>query len=457
MTPPAAHATPLTDFATWEPLSWLLWEQCADKGGAGPFDLSGQLSRGAWSLPRLGRDFPREQRAVEPVLAALAASGTAEVAFVARLTADGSVTLRLFPSSPAVEPGIASAHPGALVLVEGAVPEPWRRLPEPVPGAVAAPSADPALLARTLRARLPGATGADPAGLAAAEARLGRPLPPELRALYTVVRGEWRDRADAPEAGERVYEALSCELLPLSQVYVADAASRPCPWVFGAMEAVRTPPGAAVQGLPGSPGWLVFGGNGGGDRLAVDLTPGPGGHLGQVVLIGHEESVGAELLADSLTSLVLRAGEEDEEDEGPHPRHTESPEVAYVNARGIPSVAAAAHPALEVLSLGRWESPPTSLAPVLGLPRLRSLSAGPGTLAEPLEIGRLDGLEFLRLPPAEWQALLAADAVPRGLLAAAIEPGRADSPLTTVALANEILGRWGRPPIAEQVVSGTLG
>ncbi|MYX24009.1 SMI1/KNR4 family protein, partial [Streptomyces sp. SID8380] len=61
------------------------------------------------------------------------------------------------------------------------------------------------------------------------------------------------------------------------------------------------------------------------------------------------------------------------------------------------------------------------------------------------------------LPPAEWRALLAADAVPRGLLAAAIEPGRADSPLTTVALANEILGRWERPPIAEQVVSGTLG
>ncbi|SCE12249.1 hypothetical protein GA0115251_14301, partial [Streptomyces sp. TverLS-915] len=110
MTPPAAHATPLTDFATWEPLSRLLWEQCADKGGAGPFELSGQLSRGAWSLPRLGRDFAREQRAVEPVLAALAASGAAEVAFVARLTADGSVTLRLFPSSPAVEPGIASAH-----------------------------------------------------------------------------------------------------------------------------------------------------------------------------------------------------------------------------------------------------------------------------------------------------------------------------------------------------------
>ncbi|EFG65536.1 SMI1/KNR4 family protein [Streptomyces sp. SPB074] len=456
MTPPAAPATPLTDFATWEPLSRLLWERCAGTGGEGPFERSGQLSRGAWSLGPGGSDFSRELRAVEPVLAALAASATAEVAFVARLTASGAVTLRLFLPSPAVEPGIASAHPGALLLVEGAVPEPWRRLPEPVPGAVASPSADAARLTRTLRARLPGATGADAGALAAAEARLGRPLPPELRALYTVVRGEWRDVADDPEAAERVHEAVSCELLPLSEVYVADAASRPCPWVFGAMEAVLTPPDAAVQGLPGSPGWLVFGDNGGGDRLAVDLTPGPGGHVGQVVLIGHEESVGAELLAGSLTSLVLRAGEEEEEDAGPRAGQVECPEVAYVNARGVPSVAAAAHPALEVLSLGRWESPPTSLAPVLNLPRLRSLSAGPGTLADPLEIGRLDGLEFLRLPPAEWRALLAADAVPRGLLAAAIEPGRADSPLATVALANEILGSRGRPPIVEQVVSGTL-
>ncbi|MFE5898173.1 hypothetical protein ACFQ67_12250 [Streptomyces sp. NPDC056488] len=95
----------------------------------------------------------------------------------------GKTLLHLFDTGPAVEPGIGSSRPGALVLVEGAVPEPWRRLPDPVPDAVPAPTADAALLERTLREPLPGAIGATEEGLAAVEERLDVALPEEWRVL----------------------------------------------------------------------------------------------------------------------------------------------------------------------------------------------------------------------------------------------------------------------------------
>ncbi|CAM5675205.1 hypothetical protein SSPIM334S_07164 [Streptomyces spiroverticillatus] len=63
--------------------------------------------------------------------------------------------------------------PGALLLVEGAVPEPWRRLPGPAPAAVPAPSTDPVLLEETLREHLPDALGTAEEETTAAEQRLG--------------------------------------------------------------------------------------------------------------------------------------------------------------------------------------------------------------------------------------------------------------------------------------------
>ncbi len=52
-----------------------------------------------------------------------------------------------------------------------------------------------------------------------------------------------------------------------------------------------------------------------------------------------------------------------------------------------------------MLSIGVWEGEPFSLAPVADLPRLRTLTAMPGTLADPLEITGLTRLEFLALGP----------------------------------------------------------
>lgn len=366
--------SPIHEFATWEPLLWLLATDNAERLAAPGGHVAGHVSRGGWSVPVRRRspppgrasqieDMQEEYDAVGRVHTALAESGVEGVAFVAEISPAGRAVLHLIETGPAVEPGIGGPHPGPILLVEDAVPEPWRRLPGPADGVLPDPAADPASLERTLRERLPDAIGATEEEIADAERRLGFALPAELKALYRVTRARWEDWDGDYDKAEPVYDAVGCELLPLDRLYVADASSRPCSWRFAAMEAVVTPPDAKVQGVVGSPGWIVFGDNGGGDRLAVDLTPGPRGHTGQIVLIGHEDNIGADLLAASLTDLVLN-GEHEE-----RARRREAPAVAYVNVASLGGVEEAAHPDLEVLSIGVLEGgAPVSLAPVVGLP-----------------------------------------------------------------------------------------
>ncbi|MGN9844527.1 SMI1/KNR4 family protein [Nonomuraea sp. H19] len=451
------------DFVTWEPLLRLLRAGNVKSLAAPGGHVAGRIDRHGWSLPlpprfpRPGRalqveDMQDEVDAVERVQSALADVGADGISFAAEIGPTGRTMLYLLTPSPAVEAGIGP-HPGSLILVQGSVPEPWRRSPDPVPGVATAPSVDLALLERTLRERIPGATGATEAEIAAAEARLGVALPDELKVLYRVTRGRWQDWGDDYAAAERVFEAVGCELFPLDGLYIADAPSRPCPWRFAATAAAVTPPDAAVQGLVGSPGWIAFGDNGGGDRIAVDLTPGPRGHVGQLIMLDHEQNIGAALLADSLTDLVVNR----RRDWHSGRPGDEPPVVARVNIRGLTSVQAAAHPALEVLRIGVWDGEPLSLAPATGLPRLRTLTAYPGTLADPLEITKLTGLEFLELGPEEWRVLLDAGAVPRGLSAAAIDVQGNRHPLPIVAIANELLALWGRPPITRTILQGHLG
>lgn len=452
------------DFATWEPVLRLLRASNAERHAAPSARVEGRIGRHGWSLalqrrlPPPGRaaqieDMQDELDAVKRVQSALADAGVDDISFTAEISPTGKTALHLLGPSPAVEPGIGNPHPGALILVEGSLPEPWHRLPDPVPGAVPAPSANLELLEQTLRERLPDAIGATEAEIAAAEARLGIKLPDELRVLYRVTRARWEDWGDDYEAAERVSAAVGCELFALDDLYIADASSRHCRWEFAAMEAVVTPPDAVVQGLVGSPGWIAFGDNGGGDRLALDLTPGPRGHTGQIIMLDHEQNIGAEILADSLTDLVMSRSREEHRDR----RRDQPPVAARVNIASLKSIQAAAHPGLEVLSIGVWDGAPLSLAPVTGLPRLRTLTAYPGTLADPLEIAELTGLEFLELGPEEWRVLLDAGAVPRSLSAAAIEVHGNQDPLPIVAIANELLALWDRPRIIQTVVEGTLG
>ncbi|MEV6428143.1 SMI1/KNR4 family protein [Nocardia sp. NPDC051463] len=463
---PAIH-----DFATWEPLLSLLGAEHADQLVADTSRVAGSISSTGWSLsyglpPRGQSIAPHDQqaitRAAAPVQRALAEADIREVLFAADVSPSGQTVLHVFGTSPAVESawGSRSPSPGTLVLVDGVVAEPWRRLPEPVPGAVVAPSSDPALLERTLRERLPDAVGATEEEIAAAEERLGVTLTDELKALYRVTRvgpagpdasGDWEAYFAEVQTAE---SAVGCELFSLDGLFVADASRRPCPWQYAATEAVVTPSDAAVQGLVGSPGWIAFGSNGG-DTFAVDLTPGPRGHLGQVILIDHEQSIGAELYGESLTELVLNLFESSDRAGRQEQR---LPVTAWVgDGHDLVDVASAAHPDLEVVQIFRWSGTPLSLAPIAGLPRVRTLTAHPGTLADPLEITGLTGLEYLALGPDEWRVLLDAGAVPRGLSAACVAVRGDEHPLGVLDVANDLLALWDRPLIAHTTVTGHIG
>ncbi|WP_141662794.1 hypothetical protein [Streptomyces sp. Wb2n-11] len=166
------------DFATWEPVLRLLRDSGAMERAAPCIRVAGRVGRGGWSLPLRRRmpppgraaqveDMRDEMEAVERVQSALADAAVGDISFTAEISPDGKTVLRLLGQSPAVESGIGTPHPGALILVEGAVPQPWRCLPDPVPDAVPAPSADPALLKRVLSERLPDAIGATEAEIAA--------------------------------------------------------------------------------------------------------------------------------------------------------------------------------------------------------------------------------------------------------------------------------------------------
>ena len=259
-----------------------------------------------------------------------------------------------------------------------------------------------------------------------------------------------RDWGRDPEVTELVGKTVGCYLYPLDGIYVATASARRRGWRYAATEAAVTPPGAAVQGLAGSPGWIVFG-HSDGDEFAVDLTPGPRGHTGQVIMLRREDCIGGELLHACLTDRVMKKPRKPRRGT----RQPEPPVVARVNRGALQSIHAAAHPDLEVLSIGVWEGEPLSLAPVTGLPRLRTLTALPGTLADPLEIASLPGLEYLELGPDEWQALLDAGAVPRSLSAAFMEGGGCH-PIRAAAIANELLALWDRPPITQTIMEGHL-
>ncbi|WP_327287684.1 SMI1/KNR4 family protein [Streptomyces sp. NBC_01198] len=437
------------DFAIWEPVLRLMLADDTERRAGRAARVAGRIGQSGHSIVHRGSMSSTARTAVENIQRALARGGVVqEIAFRAEARPDGRTTLGLVWPSPAVEPIYGYPDLGPLILADNSIPAPWLRRPDPVPGAVPAPSADPQLLEWTLRERLPDAVGATEEEIAAAEARLGVTLSDELKVLYRVAGGDWGHDF---ETAMRIDKAVGCEISGVEHLFSIEAAPR-CPgWNLGATDAICTLPDAAVQGLGGSPGWICFGTNGG-DVFAVDLTPGPRGHFGQIILVNHGESLGAELVADSLTDFVLGRVKEERRDR----RGDELPAVARVGTGRLETIQAAAHPALEVLSLNACDGAPFNLAPLAGLPHLRTLTAMPGTLADPLEVAGLTTLEFLALGVQEWRVLLNARAVPRTLKAAAVKVQHQDH-LPVVAIANEILALGDRPQIVQTLLEGDLG
>jgi cell wall assembly regulator SMI1 len=475
------HSGGLYDFETWAPLlEYLREEEKQGHWDSGPGGLlEGEIDQHGYSMPRLrhrqnpGRAAVEAQWAViRRVADALAEAGSSCVSFSTQIAPVapafgqrvtlGMATLRLRAFSPAEQRYSGYNYeyfPRVVILVDGAVPEPWRHEPDPVPGARPAPTADPGLVERTMREWFPAATGATEEEVAACERRLGVPLPDELKALYRVASGRPDDWGTFDD-GVRLWESLPNEFLfTLDSLYVADPATRGFGnWDLQAQEAVITPPGARVQGLVGSPGWIVFAHDGSGEMTAVDLTPGPAGHVGQVIEIPHERDLGARLVCDSVTDLILHRQPE-QQDEPPAPASPAVTEVRDGNpghgGHAVPTVQAAADPALEVLTIFGGGDAPHSLVPLAGLPRLRTLVAGPGALADPREIAGLTGLEFLELGPDDWRSLLNADAVPRSLLAAAVHT-RGQDQSAADAVVTDLLALFDRPQATETVLEGMV-
>lgn len=468
------------DFAAWAPLLRLIWEENQEEltrlGGS----LSGEISpykssfQGRLALA-LAAYAGRRQAADDTVRAALAADGMDSISFEARFSPDGHVTVQLLTrmDEPGC-PGGASPYETGVLRVAGAVPEPFRRLPSPSPAAIPHPSADPAVVDRLVRERYPDAVGATEEEIAAAEARIGMPLPAELRALYRVIgrpvavelpddywdnyeEDEDEDDGGYGSWGNALGMVAEEALCSIDGVRVLDGSTRRFPgWRLGAREASVTPACSAVQQLAGSPGWIQFADDHGSCRYAIDLSPADGGHVGQVISVWYEEPIGAHLEAGSLAAFLQQERSADQE----YYRVGE-PVIARAFQGGQANVDALARPGLEVLhisSAGAWEGP-VSLAAFASLPRLRTLSVADGLLADPLEIGGLRHLESLEAGPGTWRVLLDAGAVPPELMYAGFtwsSPATRPELELLTSLSNEIAALWNRPEITTTVLKGDL-
>ncbi|WP_423462794.1 SMI1/KNR4 family protein [Promicromonospora sp. MS192] len=277
-----------------------------------------------------------------------------------------------------------------VVLEPGALPASYREIVEPRPDAATAPSADPDAVARVVAERMPDAVGAAPEEIDAAEVALpdGARLPAEVRSLYAAA-GSGALKL-APEEGR----FGGFEIVPLSGSALREAflpAARFGTWTADAGTVAPRDPADRVQAVIGSPLWFPVGTDGAGNVYAVDLAPGPAGHLGQVVLLDHEVRAGATYRAESLAALLV----------------------------------------------GRVAPPDRPE---------RTTDAGGASPAGP---GAVDGpVEFLALDPADWMARLDAGTVPDTLKAAGLVPDRANPPILTdaLAVADRLLALRGLPP-----------
>ncbi len=331
--------------------------------------------------------------------------------------------------------GVGGQVVGDLVREDGALPALYRRQATPNPAAQPAPSADAEALRELIRRRMPGAEPATSEQIDAVEAALGVALPDEVRALYMAAGRDWLVVKDDPE-GPGFY---GMGIIPLEDVGARSwylPQNRLVGWKFGAIDSLGPDPTGRVQPLAGSPLWFPVGTDVGGNLYCADLAPAASGYRGQVIFLDHELGVGANLVSDSFTDLLVHQRES--QPAGPVAQAA----TVYLNRVAVAD--AATREDLEVVCLGIQDGP-VDLAPLLDHPGVRTIdAAGPGELANPLQVTRFPALEYLSMRPHDWRTLLDAASMPASLLAAHVE---GTDVLEVVAISNEILAIWGRPPI----------
>ena len=153
--------------------------------------------------------------------------------------------------------------------------------------------------------------------LTAAEKAIGRKLPPELADLYRLSDGQ-QDWADLTRDGrDRARGQWVCSLFgsgwtfnPLATLQAeyrnwADirAAYSPAELADDFDSAVEVRPDDPVKPLYTCADWIPFATDGGGNSLAADLAPEPGGTAGQIIVIGSDEDR-RRVIAPGVTSLL---------------------------------------------------------------------------------------------------------------------------------------------------------
>lgn len=350
-----------------------------------------------------------------------------------------------------------AGHPIATVLLSDALPPPFRDTPTSPDAQLPVGPSDPDLVRRLIAAGAPAAQPASPAELAALESRSG-PLPAELRALYETV------GVGPVEPGDGTGEAFfGMDVIGLgddAQRTMFDAPHRNPGWQFATLMMVEPDPTGRVRlfGGTGPRTWVPFADDGGGNQYCVDLAPGPRGHHGQVVLVHHEDTVGAAWVAPSisgfLTGTAVAAPTPQESPlrlmRVPTPA-TQTGRLAARFRRRTPFDGVT--DALEVVTLPTGAG--LDLAPLTGCSRLWSLSAPPGSVRDVGDLHRLPRLEHLTLAPADWRRLLDGPGLLPGVVAAGIA-GHDHTDAEALNLADAILRFAGRATLERFAVAGTV-
>lgn len=345
------------------------------------------------------------------------------------------------PGTDTVSIGGYGAPIAAVVLRDGALPEPYRRMPEahrcPVDAGM-----DPEWLAGVVHRALPEATGMTEEDLRAWEQRSRCDLPADVRALYRTAAGGDLILSPSDRPDDEGRYIMRIQPLDRPDPYWTPQA-RFGGWEFGATAAVGGDPDGRVQPLGFSPAWVPIGDDWGGNHFVVDLAPGPDGTTGQILFVDHETTAGASWVAPSLTAFV--ADPPDGYDPPP-PAGVRRVRIGDHTDETLTDVTAET----EVLIVNRV-AVPVDLTSLAGHPRLRTLEINPGPVTGIEVVRHLPALEYLATDLATWRQLIDRQMVPERLLAAGFQDLTARWP-ENVAVANELLARWGRPGITEHVV-----
>ncbi|WP_157237270.1 SMI1/KNR4 family protein [Promicromonospora sukumoe] len=401
----------LTEWQVWEPFVDALRRSAPP--GTGVSEFAGTVGAGTWDGTYLDDGDAADRRAhyreaareaartggrgpkaelddALRAIADLAPEAGQPVRVVAAADPDDDV-VELVALPPAVVSGPVTPVL-EVVLEPGALPARYRETITPPPGGTPAASADAEAVTRVVAERMPDAVGAAPEEIDEAEAALpdGARLTAEVRALYAAAgSGNLRFEPQEDQFG-------GFEIVPLRGSFLREAflpAARFSTWTDDADTSARADPAGRVQSAVGSPLWFPVGTDGAGNVWAADLAPGPEGHLGQIVLLDHEQRAGATYRAESLAALL-------------------------VGRRAEAGGSTSRQPEDEPAGAGAGPHPPSDS-------------------------------EFLSLDPAAWAERLDAGTVPTTLKAAGLVPDRAHPPALTdaIAAANRLLKLRGQPII----------